>query len=70
VCEAAGSPYVDQAATSLLEHSFKPRTPRLHACPPRNLVQLLEEAARYRRIAPALSRDLLDPAYAVFLVGM
>jgi hypothetical protein len=43
---------------------------QLRACHPRDLVQLIKDAARYRQIAPALSRDLLDQACEVFLVSM
>jgi predicted ATPase with chaperone activity len=70
VCEAAGIPYVDQAVTYLLEHYYKPRSMQLRACHPRDLVQLIKDAARYRQIPPALSKDLLDQACEVFLVSL
>jgi predicted ATPase with chaperone activity len=70
VCEAAGIPYVDQAVTYLIEHYYKPRSMQLRACHPRDLVQLIKDAARYRQIPPALSKDLLDQACEVFLVSL
>ncbi|MBX5484744.1 MAG: AAA family ATPase [Myxococcaceae bacterium] len=70
VCEAAGIPYVDQAVTYLLEHYYKPRNMELRACHPRDLVQLIKDAARYRQIPPALSKELLDQACQVFLVDL
>ncbi len=68
VCEAAGIPYVDQAVTYLIEAYYKPRNMQLRACHPRDLVALIKDAARYRQIPPALSKELLDQACEVFLV--
>jgi len=59
VCEVQGVPYVDQAVTYLIEHYYKPRNMALRACHPRDLVMLVRDAARYRQIAPALSKELL-----------
>ena len=70
VCEAAGIPYVEQAVTYLIEHYYKPRNMDLRACHPRDLVALIKDAARYKQTPPALSRELLDQAVAVFLVDM
>ncbi|QQR47223.1 AAA family ATPase [Myxococcus xanthus] len=70
VCEAAGIPYVDQAVTYLIEHYYKPRSMELRSCHPRDLVSLIRDAARYRQIPPALSKDLLDQACEVFLVNL
>jgi predicted ATPase with chaperone activity len=70
VCEASGIPYVDQAVSYLLEHVYKPRSLSLRACHPRDLVQLVKDAARFRGTAPALSRELLDLAVEVFLVDL
>jgi predicted ATPase with chaperone activity len=70
VCEAASIPYVDQAVTYLIEAYYKPRNMQLRACHPRDLVALIRDAARYRQIAPALSKDLLDQACEVFLVNL
>jgi predicted ATPase with chaperone activity len=70
VCEAAGIPYVDQAVTYLFEAYYKPRNMQLRACHPRDLVALIKDAARYRQIPPALSKELLDQACEVFLVDL
>jgi predicted ATPase with chaperone activity len=70
VCEASGVPYVDQAVSYLLEHTYKPRSLDLRSCHPRDLVQLVKDAARYRGQPPALSRELLDLAVQVFLVDV
>lgn len=70
VCHSAGIPYVEQAVTYLIEHYYKPRNMQLRACHPRDLVQLIKDTARYRQIAPALSKELLDQACQVFLVNL
>ncbi len=70
VCEASGVPYVEQAVSYLLEHTYKPRSLDLRSCHPRDLVQLVKDAARYRGQPPALSRELLDLAVDVFLVDV
>jgi predicted ATPase with chaperone activity len=70
VCDAAGIPYVDQAVSYLIEHYYKPRNMDLRACHPRDLVQLVRDAARYRQMPPALSRELIDQACTVFLVEL
>ncbi len=70
VCDAAGIPYVEQAVTYLVEHYYKPRKMDLRACHPRDLVQLIKDAARYKQIAPSLSKELLDQAVQVFLVDL
>jgi hypothetical protein len=53
-----------------LEHTYKERALQLRACHPRDLVQLVKDAARYRGQPPALSRELLDLAVEVFLVDV
>lgn len=70
VCEASGIPYVEQAVSYLLEHTYKPRSLSLRACHPRDLVQLVKDAARFRGQPPALSKELLDMAVDVFLVDL
>jgi predicted ATPase with chaperone activity len=70
VCEAAAIPYVEQAVTYLIEHCYKPRNLDLRACHPRDLVQLIKDAARYRQTPPALSLELLEQAVTVFLVDL
>lgn len=70
VCEAAQVPYVDQAVTYLFESTYKSRSLQLRSCHPRDLVQLVKDAARYRGLAPSLSRELLDLAVEVFLVDV
>jgi predicted ATPase with chaperone activity len=68
VCEAAGVAYNEQAVSYLLETYYKPRKQPLRASHPRDLVQLIRDAARFRKIQPSLSRDLLDQAATVFLL--
>jgi predicted ATPase with chaperone activity len=70
VCEVEGIPYVEQAVSYLLEHTYKERSLSLRACHPRDLVRLVKDAARYRGQPPALSRELLDLAVEVFLVDV
>lgn len=68
-CAAGSVPYVAQAVTYLLDHYYRPRKMPLRACHPRDLVNLIRDAARFRQIPPALSKDLLDQACQVFLVS-
>ena len=68
VCDAAGIPFVSQAISYLLEHYYKARNLPLRACHPRDLVQLIQDAARYRQSPPSLSKELLDQAVANYLV--
>ncbi len=70
VCDANGVPFVDQAVTYLLEKYYKPRNMSLRACHPRDIVSLVRDAARYRGVPPALSKELLDHACQVFLVEL
>lgn len=70
LCEASGIPYVEQAVTYLLEKFYKPRSMALRACHPRDIISLVKDAARYRQVAPALSKDLLDQACQVFFVEL
>jgi DNA polymerase III delta prime subunit len=70
VCEAQGIPFVDQAVTYLLGDTYRARNLELRSCHPRDLVQLVKDAARYRGVAPSLSRELLDLAVEVFLVDL
>jgi SpoVK/Ycf46/Vps4 family AAA+-type ATPase len=70
VCEASGVPYVEQAVSWLFEHVYKPRSLDLRSCHPRDLVQLVRDTARYRGVAPSLSKELLEQAVQVFLVDV
>ncbi len=70
VCEAANIPYVDQAVTYLIDHVYKQRRLEMRACHPRDLVQLVKDSARYRRVGASLSKELLDQACQVFLVQL
>jgi len=70
VCEASGIPFVDQAVRYLIDHYYKPRSMDFRSCHPRDLVQLIKDAARYRQIPPALSKELLDQACQVFFVDL
>ncbi len=70
VCEASGIAYVEQAVSYLIESAYKPRQIEMRSCHPRDLVQLVKDSARYRGTAPALSKELLDNAVAVFLVDL
>jgi predicted ATPase with chaperone activity len=68
VCESAGIPYVNQAVNYLFEHYYKARNLPLRACHPRDLIQLILDAARYRQVPPALSKELLDQAVLNYMV--
>jgi predicted ATPase with chaperone activity len=70
VCEGAGITYVDQAVTYLIQQCYRPRNLDLRACHPRDLVNLIKDAARYWQVTPALSKELMDQAVEVFLVAL
>jgi predicted ATPase with chaperone activity len=70
LCDASGIPYVEQAVTYLLEKFYKPRSMSLRACHPRDIISLVKDAARYRQLPPALSKELLDQACQVFFVEL
>lgn len=70
LCDASGIPYVEQAVTYLLEKYYKPRSMSLRACHPRDIISLVKDAARYKQIPPALSKDLIDKACEVFFVDL
>jgi len=70
VCEAASIPYNDQAVTYLIQHVYRPKNLALRACHPRDIVNLIKDAARYWQVTPALSKELIDQATKVFLVAM
>ncbi|HVE86072.1 MAG TPA: AAA family ATPase [Myxococcales bacterium] len=70
VCEASQIPYLDQAVTYLIQHCYRPKDLALRACHPRDIVNLIKDAARYWQVAPALSKELIDQAVQVFLVAV
>jgi predicted ATPase with chaperone activity len=70
VCEGAQIPYNDQAVTYLIQHVYKGRNLALRACHPRDIVNLIKDAARYWQVTPALSKELIDQAVQVFLVAL
>ena len=61
---------MDQAVTYLIQHVYRPRNLALRACHPRDIVNLVKDAARYWQVAPALSKELIDQAAQVFLVAL
>ena len=68
VCEGQGIPFNEAAVTYLLEGYYKPNGKQLRSCHPRDILQLLSDAARFRRVPPQLSRDLLDHAANSFFL--
>jgi hypothetical protein len=61
---------VDLAVSYLLDHHYKPRGMEVRACHPRDVVNLIRDAARYRQTPPALSKELIDQACQVFFVDL
>src|SRR5688572_4232159 len=55
VCETAGVAYSEQPITYLIQQCYRPRNLELRACHPRDLVNLIKDAARYWQVTPALS---------------
>ena len=69
-CESLGVPFDEGALDYILDVWYRQPGQDLRACHPRDLLQILTDAAVYRGAAPVLSRDLVDHACRSFLVEM
>jgi predicted ATPase with chaperone activity len=70
VCKAKQIPYSDEGLRYLVqEHYFKVRRD-LRACHPRDLCDQILDEAKYRSIAPAMTKDLLDRACEAYFVKL
>jgi len=70
VCREQGIPFSQEGATYLLEHHYAKGGRPLRGCHPRDLMDLVEDIARYRGRAPAVEPDLLDLACESYFVDL
>lgn len=68
VCEAQDVPYNDSAVDYIIDTYYEQTGMELRACHPRDIVQLIKDAARYHRKQAVLSQDLVDQACQSFFV--
>lgn len=69
-CQARGIPYRDEALVYLLqEYYIKPGRP-LRGCHPRDLLEELINIARFSGQKPALTKELIDLAWASYYVDL
>jgi predicted ATPase with chaperone activity len=70
VCRAKQIPYSDDGLRYLIqEHYLKVRRD-LRACHPRDLCEQILDEAKYRGVAPAMTKDLLDRACEAYFVKL
>jgi predicted ATPase with chaperone activity len=70
VCQELGVPFSQDGAVHLLERHYKETGRPLRGCHPRDLVELLQDIARYRGRAPALEPALIDLAADSYFVDL
>lgn len=68
LCERDGVPYNDAAVDYIVDTYYRAVNMELRACHPRDILQLLQDAARFRGKRAVLSQDLLDHACRSFFV--
>src|SRR5262249_60746273 len=70
VCKAKKIPYSDDGLRYLIqEHYLKVRRD-LRACHPRDLCDQIMDEAKYRAIAPAMTKELIDRACEAYFVKL
>ena len=70
VCQELGVPFSQDGAAYLLEHHYVEAGRPLRGCHPGDLMELIEDIARYRGRAPALEPDLIDLAADSYFVDL
>ncbi len=70
VCSARSIDYDDAMVNYIMENYYKPFEMEPRACHPRDLVGLITDIARFRRVKPALEKDLVDQACRSFFVAL
>ncbi len=68
VCSRRGLKFHQVMVAYLQRRHFAPRQRPLRACQPRDLIDQVTALCRYRGIAPAITRDLLDDACRAYFV--
>ncbi len=70
VCREQGVTFSQEGASYLLEHHYAETGRPLRGCHPRDLMELVEDIARYRGRVPALDTDLIDLACESYFVDL
>jgi predicted ATPase with chaperone activity len=70
VASAKGVPYSDEGLRYLILERYKRDGRDLRACHPRDICDQILDEAKYRNMAPAMTRDLIDRAYDAYFVKL
>jgi predicted ATPase with chaperone activity len=70
VCQERDITFSQEGASYLLEHHYAETGRPLRGCHPRDLMELVEDIARYRDRVPALVPDLIDLACESYFVDL
>ncbi len=68
VCKAKKIPYSDDGLRYLIQEHYMKTGRDLRACHPRDLCDQILDEARYRGIAPSMSKELIDRACEAYFV--
>jgi hypothetical protein len=70
VCAARNIRYVDEMVSYLITTYYRQYNLELRSCHPRDLVNLLQDVARFRNLPPTLDKELLDHSCRSFFVAL
>jgi hypothetical protein len=70
VCQERDITFSQEGASYLVEHHYAETGRLLRGCHPRDLMELVEDIARYRGRVPALDPDLIDLACESYFVDL
>lgn len=70
VCQAKGITYSDDGLRYLFEKEYKPRKLELRAVHPRDLIDQLTDIARFMKVPPSMSSELLAAACNSYFVDL
>lgn len=70
VAKAKGVQYNDEGLRYLILERYKRDGRDLRACHPRDLCDQILDEAKYRNVAPMMSRELIDRAYEAYFVKL
>ena len=70
VCSARGIRYLDDVVSYILHTYYQQFDMELRSCHPRDIINLICDVARFRRLKPSLAKELVDQACRSFFVVM
>jgi predicted ATPase with chaperone activity len=70
VCKAKKIPYSDEGLRYLIQEHYMRIRRDLRACHPRDLCDQILDEAKYRNVAPAMSKELIDRACEAYFVKL